>query len=96
MSIEAIGFLPPLHGISVDPATSAAPGFSAWMARELASANAKLLDTDQQLQRLAAGETTNLHQVMIGLEDARLSFQLLVQVRNRLLEGYQDILRMQV
>ena len=33
---------------------------------------------------------------MTNLEEAKLSFQLLVQVRNKLLEAYQDILRMQV
>jgi flagellar hook-basal body complex protein FliE len=46
--------------------------------------------------RLAAGDTDNLHQVMIALEEAKLSFQLMVQVRNKLLESYQDILRMQI
>jgi flagellar hook-basal body complex protein FliE len=49
-----------------------------------------------QLQQLAAGAPVNLHQVMIGLEESRMSFQLLMQVRNRLLEGYQEVMRMQV
>jgi flagellar hook-basal body complex protein FliE len=101
VSIDAIGFLPPLQDIAPGSSTAAAldtsgNGFAAWMGRELAAANAQLVDTDQQLQRMAAGETTNLHRVMIGLEEARLSFQLLVSVRNHLVEGYQDILRMQV
>ena len=98
MSIEAIGFLPPLQDIALDPAGTAAAGngFAAWFAREMAATNNQLVDADRQLQQLAAGETTNLHQVMIALEDARVSFQFLVQVRNHLLEGYQEILRMQV
>ena len=54
------------------------------------------MQSDRMLQRLAAGEVDNLHQVMVSLEEARLSFQLLVQVRNRLLEAYQDVLKMQV
>jgi hypothetical protein len=45
---------------------------------------------------LATGEVDNLHQVMLKLDEAKLSFQLMVQVRNKLLEAYQDILRMQV
>ena len=44
----------------------------------------------------SAARIDNLHQVMLSLEDAKLSFQLMVQVRNKLLEAYQDILRMQV
>lgn len=98
-SVDPIGFLPALQAIDVDGGAAAAASgndFAAWFSREMAAANSKLVEADRQVQRLAAGETSNLHQVMIGLEDARLSFQLLVQVRNHLLDGYQDILRMQV
>jgi flagellar hook-basal body complex protein FliE len=42
------------------------------------------------------GKVTNLHQIMIGMEESRLSFQLFLQVRNRVLEAYQDILKMPV
>ena len=70
--------------------------FASWMAQEVSSTNDKILQADQQLQRLATGEADNLHQVILSLEEAKASFQLLVQVRNKLLEAYQDILRMQV
>jgi flagellar hook-basal body complex protein FliE len=36
------------------------------------------------------------HQVMLAIEEARLSFQFALQVRNRLIEGYQELMRMQV
>jgi flagellar hook-basal body complex protein FliE len=48
------------------------------------------------LQQLATGDAQNLHQVMIRLEESRLSFQLLMQVRGRLLDAYQDVMKMQV
>ena len=55
------------------------------------------LQTSQvDLQRLASGDVGNLHQVMIRLEESRISFQLMLQVRNRLLESYQEVMRMQV
>jgi len=55
------------------------------------------LQTSQaDLQRLATGDVENLHQIMIRMEEARLSFQLMLQVRNRLLESYQEVMRMQV
>jgi flagellar hook-basal body complex protein FliE len=101
MSVNAIGFLPPLQEISLAPqslqATAAGgTGFADWIARETAAASGKLVNAERNLQRLAAGDTSNLHQTMIALEDARLTFQLFVQVRNHLLDGYQEILRMQV
>lgn len=58
--------------------------------------NATLLDGQIDMQRLAAGEVDHLHHVMLKMEQSRLSFQLMLQVRNRLLESYQDVMRMQV
>jgi flagellar hook-basal body complex protein FliE len=37
-----------------------------------------------------------LHQAMIAMEEASVSFQLMVEVRNKLLESYQELMRMQV
>ena len=42
------------------------------------------------------GNESDLHSVMIALEKADLSFQLMMQVRNKIVEAYQEILRMQV
>jgi flagellar hook-basal body complex protein FliE len=49
-----------------------------------------------QVRQLAVGENTNLHQVMISLEKAHLSLELVVQVRNKVLEAYQNMMQMQV
>jgi flagellar hook-basal body complex protein FliE len=45
---------------------------------------------------LALGQSDNLHQVMIGAERTRLQFELAMSMRNRVLEAYQEIMRMQV
>ena len=110
MSIDPIGFLPPAmpvapydgpeSGLAADPATAppteGPSAFGRWFTQQLGEVNGKIAESDRQLQALASGEAQNLHQVMISLEDARLSFQLLAQVRNRVLEAYQDIMRMQL
>lgn len=72
------------------------PDFSRWLTQELEAVNERINSAGQSLERLAAGEATNLHEVMLDLEKARLAFQLTLQVRNKLLEGYQDIMRMQI
>ena len=46
--------------------------------------------------RMAAGDPIDLHEVMLARETASLQFQLAVQVRNKLVEAYQDVMRMQV
>jgi flagellar hook-basal body complex protein FliE len=58
--------------------------------------NDKLNGAERAINQVALGEPASLHQVMIDLEQARLSFQLLAQVRNRLLDAYQEVMRMQV
>lgn len=81
--------------LAISP-SSAPTDFSAWLTRELDSVNQKLLVADTQMRKLAVGEATNIHETMIALETAKLSFELMVQVRNRILEAYQDVLRMQI
>lgn len=48
-------------------------------------------------EKFAAGDAdTNLHEVMLSLQKANVSFQEMIQVRNRLVSAYQDIMNMQV
>ncbi|PKB13898.1 flagellar hook-basal body complex protein FliE [Janthinobacterium sp. 64] len=84
---------PGVAPVSVQPP---AVGFGQWFAAELKSVNTSLGLADTDVKKLAAGETQSLHEVMIHLEEAKLSFQLLAQVRNRLLDAYQEVMRMQV
>lgn len=52
---------------------------------------------NQMAEKLAAGDTSqNLHEVMIALQTASVSFQEMVQVRNKLVTAYQDIMNIQV
>lgn len=52
--------------------------------------------SDQAIQRLATGENRNLHETMIAVEKASISFQFMSQIRNKALEAYQEIMRMPV
>lgn len=70
--------------------------FGTWFVNELEAVNTKLGSAEQGLQLLASGEASSLHDVMIRMEEARLSFQVALQFRNRVLEAYQEVMRMQV
>jgi flagellar hook-basal body complex protein FliE len=70
--------------------------FGAMVSQGLEAVNRDLVASQVDLQQLATGNAQNLHEMMIRLEESRLSFQLLMQVRGRLLEAYQDVMRMQV
>jgi flagellar hook-basal body complex protein FliE len=47
-------------------------------------------------ERLISGEVEDVHQVMIAAEEASVAFEMMMEIRNKLLEAYQDIMRMQV
>lgn len=98
MSIDPITLaasIPELRaGASV--ATGTQPGFADWLTQQLSETNAQIVKADDGVRRLALGEADNLHQVMINLEKAKLSFELVVQVRNKILDAYQDLMRMQI
>ena len=51
---------------------------------------------DEQFQKLVNGESEGLHQVVLSAAKADLSFRLVLELRNKLMESYQEIMRMQV
>lgn len=58
--------------------------------------SAKQQVSAQAVSALQSGQNVPLHQAVIAMEEANVSFQLMVEVRNRLLDAYQEIMRMQV
>jgi flagellar hook-basal body complex protein FliE len=75
------------------PATSS---FSSLLSGMVQDVNAKQNAAGQALHDLQTGQNVSLHQVMIANEEASVSFQLMVEVRNRLLDAYQEVMRTQV
>jgi flagellar hook-basal body complex protein FliE len=109
MSVEAVAALgsalsvsPPLAvdtELAVRPAlTGTAPADSAFQSLlgALNQLNGELNAGEQALTAMASGNVDNLHQSMMGLEKVRLTLQLLLQVRSRALDAYQELMRMQI
>lgn len=82
------------------PATPAAgtrgPSFGTVLAESLAQVNSLQQQADRAIQDLAAGGSASLHETMLALDKADLSFRLMMEVRNKIVEAYQEVLRMQV
>jgi len=67
------------------------------MLSAIADLNQELQDGEQGLRKVAlGGGMDNLHQSLMSMERTRLSMQLLLQVRSRALEAYQELTRMQI
>ena len=54
------------------------------------------IDADQQVRKLLAGERVDLHRVILAGEKAGLASNLMMSVRNKVVEAYQEVMRMQV
>ncbi len=53
-------------------------------------------EASDAVQRMVSGEETDLHNVMIAAEKAKTSFDLLMEIRNKTIDAYREIMRMQV
>ncbi|MBS1189605.1 MAG: fliE [Rhodocyclaceae bacterium] len=74
-----------------------APDFAQVLKNSIDKVNETQQAADQLTEKIAAGDTNqNLHEVMIALQTASVSFQEMVQVRNKLVNAYQDIMNIQV
>jgi flagellar hook-basal body complex protein FliE len=62
----------------------------------IAQVNEVQLQASQEVDKFVSGESQNVHQMMIALQKADVSFQLMMQVRNKLVSAYEDIQRMQI
>ena len=70
--------------------------FGEMLKTSIAEVNQAQISADRAAEQVAAGGTRNLHGTMIKLEEADISLRLMVQVRNKAVEAYQEIMRLQV
>jgi flagellar hook-basal body complex protein FliE len=95
-AISVVGAFQPGAVAEPSAAGKGASSFVDWFDKELMQANQMINDANVQVQRFAAGENVPTHHLMLALEEAKLAFQIMAQVRSRLLEGYQEVMRMQI
>jgi len=70
--------------------------FSETLKEELADVNELQITSEKASEALAMGEAESVHEVMIQTEEAKLALELTVQVRNKVVEAYQEIMKMQI
>ena len=88
---------PTAPGPAPTPETRPAEGsFASMLGRMVAEVSTKQSHAAQAVANLQSGQPVAVHQAIIAMEEASVSFQLMAEVRNRLLESYQELMRMQV
>ena len=96
-SIKSIETIPEPFGVTpLKGASKQDQGFGDLLKKAVESVNAMQHEAGRLENAVANGENVNIHQAVIAGEKAGLSFKLLMQVRNKVIDAYQEIMRMQV
>jgi len=69
--------------------------FQKVLSESLGEVNKKLTEADQNVQEMVLGKR-DIHQAMIAIEQANLSLRMVIQIRNKLIAAYEELMRMQV
>ncbi len=83
-------------GKTAEGEKGAGSSFATVLKDSLSEVNKMQQKADAAVTALATGEKVSLHETMIAMEQADVSFRMMMQVRNKIVEAYQEILRMQV
>ena len=82
---------------SVNPVQpSQSSSFGKALQQSIEQVNRVQLEADAKINDLATGKQTDIHQTMIAVEKASVSFELLMQIRNKVIAAYDKIMRTQV
>jgi flagellar hook-basal body complex protein FliE len=86
-----------VSSITAQPSSAGKVDFASALKSSLDQVNSAQVDADKMGQRFAMGDdNVNLSDVMISMQKANISFQAAIQVRNKLVSAYHDIMTMQV
>jgi flagellar hook-basal body complex protein FliE len=80
----------------VDSNTNVSQSFGDFLNQAINNVNSLQTQSEQMNEAFASGQTDNIQDVMIASEKADLSLQFALQIRNKILDGYNEIMRMQI
>lgn len=92
--VQITGGLP--GGATKAPQQAAESSFSTLLQEAVKGVNHLQHDAETAVQHYTVGKSQNLHDTMMAVEKADISLRLLMQVRNKAVEAYQEIMRMQL
>lgn len=90
------GIYSPLRNLNDTNQSAGEHTFSNMVTNEIEKLNSKQIKSDELTQSFISGQGEDLHTVLIATEEARLSLELALQVRNKCVEAYKEINNMQL
>ena len=94
--IKSLGSIDPGLAYGAGRIQQDAPNFAKQLQAAIQEVDGLQANRDTMVEDMVAGRATEVHDVMIAAKESQLAFELLLEIRNKLLESYQEIMRMQV
>ncbi len=89
----------PLRNTGVRPKNTkgaSTANFSDHLKKYMAEVNELQHEADKQIEDLASGQGAGLHETLIAVERANISFRMMMQLRNKIISAYEEVMRMQL
>ncbi|MFC7392546.1 flagellar hook-basal body complex protein FliE [Scopulibacillus cellulosilyticus] len=93
----------PVNNVNIHPSAGGQPltsktktSFSKVLNNALDKVNQSLTKSDQSMTEIASGNVQNLHNAMIDIQKSNILLQATVEVRNKVIDAYQEMMRMQI
>ncbi|SCJ98157.1 Flagellar hook-basal body complex protein FliE [uncultured Clostridium sp.] len=99
MNIQSIGASSLLNNTgmqSLEKNIDEKKSFSEVISNAIKNVNEKQISADNSIESLIKGDDITMHEVMLSMQESQLSMQLLIEVRNKMVEAYQEINKIQL
>jgi flagellar hook-basal body complex protein FliE len=90
-AVGAVGNIRNVTGINSEQNKSQGSSFEKILVDSLKKVNNLQLDANNAVQQLALGQKENIHETMIAVEKASISFQMMMEIRNKIIDAYKQI-----
>lgn len=95
--IKSLGSIDPQAAYGIGKTTgSPATSFANQLQQAINEVDGLQHNREEMVEGMVSGEVSEVHDVMIAAKESQMAFELLLEVRNKLLESYQELMRMQV
>ena len=93
--LKPLGGVTPERPVSIQPSGEAVP-FKNILGNIIKDVDQLHKTAHKTTEKLITGKLEDVHQVMVAVEEAKISFRLMMEVRNKMVEAYKEVMKMQV
>lgn len=99
MNIQSVGINSILNDVNIQKSVeenNKETSFSKFISDAINKVNETQVTADKKVEGFIKGDDINMHDVMLSMQESQLSMQFLIEVRNKVVEAYQEINRVQL